>query len=192
MLVALKNFKKKQLLFSILRILILGAAIIFIIYLLSKTSAFGILTRRMDFLFNYLFGNGEADHSTIERAAMAEAGRKIISEHWLVGVGIDNPQFFNVRQTYLHNNFLELLAGGGIIGFGLYYFMYIYLLYNMYKYRQFRSDEFDVCIILLLLHLVLEYAYVDYLSKETYFYFMIFFLEVKKLQQLGKNKLQHV
>lgn len=192
MLVVLKNFKKKQLLFSILRILVFLAAIIFVIYLLSKTRAFGILTRRMGFLFNYLFGKGEADHSTIERAAMAEAGRKMISEHWLAGVGIDNPQFFNVRQTYLHNNFLELLAGGGIIGFGLYYAMYVYLLYNMYKYRSYRSDEFDVCITLLLLQIVLQYAYVAYFNKETYFYFMLFFLEVKKLQQLGKNKLQHV
>lgn len=188
LLAILKNIDNKQFLKSVFRVLSICLFAIFLIYILSKTRALQLLSNRFEYLFNYLLGKGEADHSTLERVAMMKAGIRTFKDHMFLGVGIDNPKLFNVKQVYLHNNYIELLAGGGIIGFALYYSMYLYLLYSMYKYRSLRTPEFDICLTLLIIHLILEYAYVSYFNKETYFYFMIFFFEVERLKQMRQNQ----
>ena len=193
-LIVLNNMNKKKFLNSFFKIVVLVLLLFFGIYLLSRVSAFGLLTRRFETFFNYFSSTGEVDYSTRMRVMQLNLGIQLFKENPIVGVGIDNPQVFNRQITgfnYLHNNFVELLAGGGIIGFCLYYSMYGYLLYNMLKYRSYRTKEFDICLTLLLLHLILEYGYVAYFNKETYFYFMIFFLEVRNLKQTGQKTVSY-
>ena len=47
---------------------------------------------------------------------------------------------------------------------------------------------YSLCIILLLICLFREYAMVSIYDKSTYFYFMIYFMEVDKLKQIKRRK----
>ncbi len=190
MLILLHNFNEKKKLFSMLKMLFLGSIIcVFIYFVLTNVSFFSGVMDRFSGVTAYITGKGKIDYSTAERASFMRAGLSMFKKYPFFGCGINCPRVINpLRATYLHNNYLELLAGGGILAFLLYYGMYVYLLYEMWKYRAFRTPEYDICLTLLLLHLALEYAYVSYYNKETYFYFMIFFLEVQQLKNLRRCK----
>lgn len=49
-------------------------------------------------------------------------------------------------DAYLHCNYIELLCGGGLIGFLLYYIMYIYIGVSLWKLRN--IDKKLLCLVL--------------------------------------------
>lgn len=161
------------------------------IYLMLNTNMFGNLQGRFQGLFNYITGEGHVNYSTLVRAELGRLGIRIFLQHPIVGIGIDNARIYGLQLTgrdyYLHNNYAELLADGGIVGFVCYYSMYIYLIYNMIKCRKNNNQEYDICFVLLLVHAVMEYGFVAYYLKDTYCYFMLFFLEVGILKRETKK-----
>lgn len=154
-----------------------GIAFIGIIWMIP---AFKPITERMIQTINQFTGNGIVDESTIRRANFIRIGLEQFLKTPLLGIGIGNSLFLIGRNTYLHNNYVELLACGGMIGSICFYISYIYcfkwLLKGLKKY-----DEISVlCCIFLVLQLIMDFMQVSYFSKDTYFYFMIFFLQAKR------------
>lgn len=188
LLIVLRNTKNIKPLLSLKRLAFLMLLLVVTVFLLNQTPLLSPIVERFEGVINLLTGSGELDVSTAERVEMIKVGVQIFKRAPILGVGIDNPRLFNVRLTYLHVNYLELLAGGGIIGFAFYYSMYAYLLHAMWKYRAYRTREYDICLTLILIHLALEFAYVAYYDKDTYFYFMVFFLEVKRLKEAARSR----
>lgn len=119
---------------------------------------------------------GTIDVSTSIRMEMIELGGKWIKEKSLIGYGFDNfrtlyyaylPRPWN--DTYSHNNYIELLVGGGIIGLVLYYQRYFYLLASAIKSKNLMRQKFIIPIVLIFM--VIEVGLVDY-----YDYFVQFFV----------------
>ena len=105
----------------------------------------------------------------------------------ILGIGMGNSlellASVGQRRTYLHCNFVEILASGGIIGFVIYYCIYVKLLGGLWKYRKYRSQTTNLCIVLLLLMLIMDYGMVTYYDKQQYLYFMCFFLQLELLKK---------
>ena len=80
----------------------------------------------------------------------------------------------------LTNNFIELLADGGIIGFALYYSIYAFLLIRFIMIRDFRNQQFNICATLLVVNLIIEYGAVTYIYKHTYMFLMMFMLQYEQ------------
>ena len=93
---------------------------------------------------------------------------------------------------YLHNNYIELLAGTGVIGLLAYYSMYLYVAYNLIRYRDIHSNEYIMVLILFLSQIVMDMGMVSYESKSTYFYMMLFYLEVQLLRKGQKHEVQKI
>lgn len=119
---------------------------------------------------------GTIDASTSIRLEMIELGCKWIKEKSLIGYGFDNfrtlyyahlPRPWN--DTYSHNNYIELLVGGGIIGLVLYYQRYFYLLAAALKCKNLIRQKFIIPIVLIFM--VIEVGLVDYFD-----YFVQFFV----------------
>ncbi len=125
-----------------------------------------------------MFGNSDSmDHSTMLRKEYINIGLEQFKKTPIFGIGIDNARLINsVRTTYLHNNYVELLASVGIIGFSLYYISYIiiakYFLDNKKKISMYHL----VGLTLLIGILVIDYGAVTYYFKRTYIYFLVLFL----------------
>ena len=127
------------------------------------------------------------DSSTQTRQRFIQLG---IEQFWkkpFLGIGIDSSGEMLAQQgehrTYLHNNFVELLACGGIVGFSIYYSIYVYLIYNLWNLREFSKGESDICLIILGIMLVMDYGLVSYYQKAQYFYFMVCFIQVGILKR---------
>ena len=146
---------------------------------------FSEILERMSSMVEAFTGTG-GDSSTIVRLMLVDIGWDLFHQSPLIGVGIHNPSvytysIFGIENYYLHNNYIELLAGTGIIGVVTYYSMYVYLVYNMLRYHDLHSNEYVMVFILLMSQLVMDMGLVSYESKSTYFYMMLFYMEVQIL-----------
>lgn len=118
-----------------------------------------------------IFGrsNIEADFSTLERLYFIDRGWKLFLNNMLHGVGVNNFKahvggYLGTNAKYSHNNYIELLSGLGIIGFGIYYSRYVQLLVlSIKQYIRKKRTNTDVLILLMMaMLLVLEYGNVTY------------------------------
>lgn len=122
-----KNHKIKYIFFILILILVLFTLIF---YLPALYNSIGV---RFEEFFAFFNGDlNKADSSTIVRAQMINMGlsRWLCNPIW--GYGFDSFKYYNASITghfyYSHNNFIEMLYNGGIIGFCIYYSFYLYVL----------------------------------------------------------------
>ena len=160
--------------------IVLGFMVLgFVVVLFSDSSFFTGLANRMKSLYSGLTGSGETDASTQLRMEMINEGLKQFKQTPLLGIGIGNSLVLTSQQlgetAYLHNNYVELLACGGLTGFLLYYRIHFYLLRNLFRFRK-RNPVAILFILMIITTLFTDYGAVSYYSKTTYFYFMLFFV----------------
>lgn len=152
--------------------------------LIMQLPIFEGMALRMDSLVAQFTGEGEVDSSVERRGEFVALGWDLFSAHPIFGVGIDNARLYAEevvgRKTYLHNNFLEMLAGGGILGFLIFYGIYGFLLVKLWRIRKKTDHIGKVMLVMLLVLLIGDYGTVSYYNKSTYFYFMFFFLYLEK------------
>lgn len=174
---------------SLLALTIVGVAVL-------QLPMFSEVLDRMSSMVDAFSGTG-GDSSTIIRLALVDIGWDLFYQSPITGVGVNNPSVYTFflygkENYYLHNNYIELLAGTGVIGLLAYYSMYIYIAYNLIRYRDFHSNEYVMVLILFLSQIVMDMGMVSYESKSTYFYMMIFYLEVQLLRKGRKNEAQQI
>ena len=87
------------------------------------------------------------------------------------------------RSTYLHNNYIELLACGGIVGTALYYVPRLALLRDFWSSRFLRNRQAIACLTILLLLLIMDYGAVAYSEKMQYLYLLMLFVQADKLRE---------
>ncbi|MDU4952411.1 MAG: O-antigen ligase family protein [Clostridium sp.] len=186
---------KKNTVKLLMRITVIIFAFVILFVFLSRFSIFSGINERMGYLIKSFQGR-EGGRSAYLRKQMISVGWQYFLKNPVLGVGIGAPHIIALNSigedAYLHNNFIELLCGGGIIGFAAFYSIYIYLINRFIKYRKVVHYGKNICIIMLLLFLVMEWGKVSCYSKETYFYFMLFFIEVKQLRERYYNDFKHI
>lgn len=166
------------------RTVILLAAGYFIIRILSDFNIFSFVSHRMESIFNYLSGTGYVDNSTVVRNQMRAAGLQVFRANPILGIGFGNSYLYGIGDyTYFHDNFVEILSSGGILGFIIYYGMYVYILFKLLKNHVFKRSDMMLILIILILTLVMDYGSVSYYSKSTYAFFVLFFLSAIEIRR---------
>lgn len=178
---------KKSIFIKLLKTLFWVFILAFILYWMLQFSAFEGVRERMEGMLNAVTGKGNVDHSTIVRNNLKSLGLTWFLKHPICGIGIANPHIlakqYYAFDAYLHDNFVELLCGGGIIGFSLYYSMHIYIFTQLWKYRKTNLQRVAFFAVWLGLMLAMDYGMVSYYSKPNNFYLMVHFLNVFQLKQ---------
>ena len=186
-LCAIKNYNGRKRLKSFIKIIGRMIVLVVIFVILSMLPVFDFVNTRLENVWHQITGEGYTDFSVRSRSQLNSIGWKLFKENPILGIGIDCARIpvtdITGRDWYLHNNYIELLADGGIIGCFLYYFIFGVMLLRFLRYCRYRDAEFDLCLTLMLVHLVLNLAYVSYYGRETYFYIMLFFLETEILRK---------
>lgn len=160
------------------------------LYYIMQLPVFSGVYGRMQDLINALTGKA-IEGSTQQRTGAIKAGLEQFLKTPFIGIGMGNPHLLALKAVghnyYLHNNYVELLAGGGIVGFSLYYGMYLYLGISMLKLKKYWDSNTIMCMILMLMNLVVDVGIVSYYDKATCFILLVCFLEVKFLKGRGSN-----
>ena len=183
LLILLKNRDNQSLLTRIVFVGLIIMGLIIGFYVLMQLPIFSAMTSRMNDLTRMLFGGGgKVDTSVQMRNKLVTYGLSWWLNHPLLGYGIAAPHVLARQQlrfdAYLHNNYVELLCGGGIIGFSFYYSMFAYLIVNLFKMKKTNYSGFALGTIMIILILLMSFGKVSYYSKTDTFELMTIFLIV--------------
>jgi O-antigen ligase len=137
--------------------------------------------------------SGTNDHTQDDsRMLLILAGWEWFLENPIHGYGMncfrilsDNDILFMGRNWYAHNNYIEILVGGGVIGFLVYY---SYLLFVIKRFWGRRDMPYKIVGVLIVLLLFGDMAQVGYYTPEFQYMILLVFvilnLEEKKSSAL--------
>lgn len=181
----IKDFSKKKI-NNILKILaIIVVALIFIrlptLESVWKRLSSGLMT------INVNYGGSESD---LKRIYMIQFGLQTFLKNPVFGIGLGNVRCvvsgIISEYRYLHNNYVELLACGGILGFIAYYSIYFKAFKNIryhLKNTALYKDEVVISLVLLIGQLVLDFFVVSYYSKLQYIIFFFVFIVISRCKE---------
>jgi len=145
-------------------------------YIVYTLPIFGTMFSRIKSMLG-IFNNTYIDASTRIRSNMIRAGWNAFKKKPILGYGIVETYKITFDKvgiyTYLHNNFIEILAGNGILGFIIYYSLFVYGIIYLYKLK---NNEYKNILLTLLIGLLLsDFAVVSYYAKYTHIILSIIF-----------------
>lgn len=132
---------------------------------------------RLQGTLDYL-NTGEGDSSTKFRFIFIDLAYNTFLDNKFFGIGID--AFKHFTGIYAHNNYLEILADLGVIGFIIYYSIYFPILKNSVIQR--KNLLFISMIITVL---IMEYAVVNYYTRIFWIFMLFFSDQLEKQKSLG-------
>lgn len=148
-------------------ILLIAIGILLTMYLIFEVPFFyELIGWRMEGMVAILRGDTvDADSSAITRALMIQSAMNVFYDNPIFGVGLDNFRFFNaVRLTYSHNNFVEIAANLGIIGFISYYWIFVYIILDYLKKRKRHEEMRTFLFVVIMAYLINHVAMVTILD----------------------------
>ena len=126
---------------------------------------YGSIGYRVESLLSGLAGN-ETDLSTEDRSFMVGEALSVFKNNVILGVGQDGYRYENsIHLTYSHNNYVEVLANLGLVGFVIYYSVFTYLLFRSWKNKKTNP----LPLVLVIISMILDVAQVSYSDEITYF-----------------------
>ena len=168
-LLAIMNLRRRHYLIRLLLAVALVAAGLYIIY--KVPAMYKVLGRRFDTMLTF-FQTGSGDKSIYFRQYFITLARSLFYEHPLLGVGANNFCYhlglIISRTGYAHNNYYEILADLGFVGFVVYYGFYVYLGVNLLNIFRSKNNLALLMLVLLLVIMICEVGIVMYYR--TYFY----------------------
>ncbi len=153
--------------------------LILLLFLLSYYLIFNIpifytvIGKRVENYIAIFSGSGTNEGSILMRNYLIKFGIEKFKEKPIFGWGIANYRILLGqdigRETYAHNNYIELLVDVGTIGMVVYYLMYIFSLFKLKKIKIGIYKNYKYLFISLFLSiLIIGYSSIYYYNKHFY------------------------
>ena len=150
------NAKKHRTLFFCVLLIVLGFLMILI---LKVPFLYRVIGNRMEAIFQELIGQAAGEGSYNARHDMIELGVEWFKKKPIFGYGLNNfCELYLIETgvaTYSHNNFVEMLVSGGLVGFAIYYSAYIYLFVKLIKMAFLKRDLIAITLLVFNLSLII-------------------------------------
>lgn len=109
-------------------------------YVMTNPQAYEVIGRRLQSIVDIMNGRDSQmnEGSYFERKRLLELAISLWQNHPMFGVGADAYAHFaaaGIRNTFSHNDYMQILSGVGIVGFILYYAQHVYILKNGVRLR---------------------------------------------------------
>lgn len=159
---------------KLFKISAVAAVLLLIIVQFSDLPIFNTITERFESMFAIFNGNEtHVDASTRERNILMENAWEIFKRNPIIGCGIgnfgyNNATLFGGLYVYAHNNYLELLADVGIIGFFLYYAIYAQIIFGLITGIKNKNMAQTMLFVVFAIRIINEVAMITYYTKITW------------------------
>ncbi|HIP45128.1 MAG TPA: hypothetical protein EYG93_07350 [Sulfurospirillum arcachonense] len=104
---------------------------------------------RLSGIFGTLDGQS-ADSSTTERFLFLKITVAVFLDNPLFGTGVNTTRVF-LNGFYAHNNYIEILATTGLLGWLIYYSIFIHLIWKTFQVKEFWTRNYIFLFTLVLL-----------------------------------------
>ncbi|MEL5899098.1 O-antigen ligase family protein, partial [Clostridium sporogenes] len=139
-LILIVYFRNRKSLKNMTKFIIISLFMLLIVYYLifNVPLFYKVVGNRVENLFSFMFESGTKEGSINERSYMIRVGVEMFKNKPFIGYGIDNYRvlFSRVpggRETYAHNNYIELIVDTGIFGVFIYYLTHILVIRDLFK-----------------------------------------------------------
>ena len=128
MMIVFLSVGKKNYFLRIIAALLIGTAVLMLV--MENDTLYTVIGRRFEAMFDYFTGEG-SDGSIALRRRYIEAAKSMFNESPIIGKGMGNYSRILESEYYLgnfysHNNYWQILSELGLIGFVIYFSMYVY------------------------------------------------------------------
>ena len=182
-----KNISNERVISGIIKTIVGFLAVYYILRMASNVEAFQGIVQRLEHMINTFTGSGKTDGSSVQRSEMVGLGIEVFKKHPIGGVGIGCTHYetYNAWRihAYLHNNFVELLAGGGILGLCSFYWLHCYTIGFLIRNGEKEQGLTSFLFIWIILQLITDYGMVTYYLKSQWLYFAIICAAIKTLKE---------
>ncbi len=121
---------------------------VFLVNVLSQSLVEHRFETALDFFKEKGYKSSFTYDSTSLRYAYTIAGLKMFKENPILGVGLNNfsknvkkySPMLGIHKTYAHNNYVEILACTGLLGFVTYFSMYLSIILRICQNLKNRAD----------------------------------------------------
>lgn len=150
-----KKISKKFMIFLVLSI----SALLIVYFSINNEYVYKIIGYRIESGISSIIGEDSEDASLNERGSLKTLAKELFKEKVVFGWGIHGFAYKNFMKNgilvFSHDGFLEILSCYGLIGFIIYYWIFIYIILN---YKQLLYDRtgiflFSYIIVVLLMEL---------------------------------------
>lgn len=162
-------YNKRKNFIKLISSIILCFILVFVGYKLITGISFlyNLIGVRIDNVIEVLVKGETTEASFNTREKLVEKGIQAFEKKPITGWGLDNFRYvINNGGYYAHNNFIEILVSGGLVGFIIYYLKYVYLILETFicKNKKLTEDYLDIKVlrVLLITLIILEYWQVTY------------------------------
>ena len=199
-LILFARYRGKTWIATVLQYSILLIVIILAFSFLADLPVFSGVRARMDGFTDFFIGKGGIDNQAESRYRYIQIGIEQWKKTPIFGIGMANSYTLlassGERETYLHNNFVELLACGGLVGFVIFYMRYFILLVpGLKSIKKDRNDEKAWLLLVVICMMVLmDYGSVSYTTKVHHLQMVILSLFLNDRREESNdsyNTMQH-
>ena len=121
---------------------------------------------RFETMLNAVLGKTVEEGSLMSRLHYIHLGWEYFLQRPWTGYGLDCFRYLRYAyETYSHNNYIELLFSGGIIGFVLYYMPNLIMYKGIISLSRKAINVFKVGFVIFLVQQATEYASVTYFER---------------------------
>lgn len=133
-------FTQKRKYAFLLFIVFISSAAIFVSLIFNNAFLYDLIGYRFEGMLMALV-TGQGDGSTMERMNMIHDAATFWKQNPFFGIGLNLFSVKGAYGAYAHNNYLELLATTGIVGFISYYTYHIKTIYNLSKTVKYNQSN---------------------------------------------------
>lgn len=139
--------------------MILWSAIVLLtLYFVIRLPIFSVAYER----FLMLLEGSDKDYSSIIRHNMIDTALELFKQKPFTGWGMTAFAEVSGFATYSHNNFVELLANYGVIGFTLFYSLHTYILVGLSRALKAAQPKHIMMFTVVTTALIMDYGNVSY------------------------------
>lgn len=162
------SVEKKNYFFRIITALAIGVVVLLVV--MENDTLYTVIGRRFDSMIDYIMGEGK-DGSMALRQRYIAAAKSMFSESPIIGKGMGNYSRILESEYYLgnfysHNNYWQILSELGLIGFVIYFSMYVYCVVIFLRAYFVERRKISVLFITAItMMIVLDSGIISYSSK---------------------------
>ena len=139
--------------------------------------------RRLLLLLNLFNKNSYVGNSIGNRLNDIDMGMIAFKESPIIGYGLGNYEKATGLNGYAHNNYVQLLVDLGLVGFILYYWLYLKIGFGLLTTLKIRRSITSLCLSMLIVTILIEVGLVSYNSDYIQLVIMLCFYTVKLNRQ---------
>lgn len=150
-------------------IIVVALAIMIFNFAMNNETFYSVLGRRLERMLQVFTGEDTSiDGSMVERNYYIQQAIYLFLQNPIIGCGGNNFATFmrNIGYShvaYSHNNFTEMLATLGIIGFLIYYSIWIVTMINLIRQIKVKENRLNLLfVVIFIIILILDYWNVSY------------------------------